>query len=185
MAIKVDNQPSTLVVFWVVSLCAQVTFRHASVMRRHEKVTHHRMVCHASQQDPRDVASLHSMGTLSSTGGRIVAASRKCRGIGVSRSGSGGHSLTTRNARRLRLYICPLTITKYERLAISLYTLQASNCLDSVASCDLNCLALSAPTGAKTCCTADVVHPSWPSYREERQPQVVVSTSCVTFGIYD
>ena len=62
MTIKVDSQPSTLVVFWLVSLCAQVTFRHASVMRRHEKVTHHRLVCHASQQDPRDVASLHSTG---------------------------------------------------------------------------------------------------------------------------
>ena len=62
MAIKVDSQPSTLVVFWLVSLCAQVTFRHVPVIRRHEKVTHHRMVCHASQQDPRDVASLNSTG---------------------------------------------------------------------------------------------------------------------------
>ena len=48
---------------------------------------------------------------------------------------------------------------------------------------------LSAPTGAKTCCTADVVHPSLPFFREERQPPVVVSTSCVasevTFGIYE
>ena len=61
-AIKVDSQPSTMVVFWLASLCAQVTFRHAPVMKRHEKVTHHRMVCHASQQDPRDVASLHSTG---------------------------------------------------------------------------------------------------------------------------
>ena len=61
MAIKVDSQPSTLVLFWLVFLCAQVTFRHASVMRRHEKVTH-RQVCHASQQQPRDVAILHSTG---------------------------------------------------------------------------------------------------------------------------
>ena len=59
MAIKVDSQPSTMVVFWLVSLCAQVT--HAPVMRRHEKVTHHRMVC-ASQQDPRDGANLNSTG---------------------------------------------------------------------------------------------------------------------------
>ena len=37
-------------------------------------------------------------------------------------------------------------------------TLQASNCIDSVPSCELTFLA---PTGAKTCCTADVSHPSW------------------------
>ena len=60
--IKVDSQPSTLVVFWLVSLCAHVTFRYESVMRRHEKVTHHRMVVHALQQDPRDAAGLHSTG---------------------------------------------------------------------------------------------------------------------------
>ena len=62
MAIKVDSQPSTMVVFWLVFLCAQVTFRPASVMRRRENVTRHRMVCHVSQQDHRDVASLHSTG---------------------------------------------------------------------------------------------------------------------------
>ena len=62
MAMKVDSQPSTLVVFWFVSLCTQLTIRHASVSRRHEKVTYHWMVCHASQQDPRDVASLNSTG---------------------------------------------------------------------------------------------------------------------------
>ena len=56
-------------------------------------------------------------GTLSSTGCRLVEASREYRGIGVSRSGIGGHSLTTSNGRLLRLYICPLTVTKYERLA--------------------------------------------------------------------
>ena len=62
MAMKVDSQPSTLVVFWLMSLCVKLTFRHASVIIQHEKVTHHRMVCHASQQDPRDVVSLHSTG---------------------------------------------------------------------------------------------------------------------------
>ena len=62
VAIKVDSQPSTMVVFWLVSLCAQMTFRYGPVMRRQEKVTHHRMVCYASQQDPRYVASLHSTG---------------------------------------------------------------------------------------------------------------------------
>ena len=36
--------------------CAQVTFRHASVMRRHQTV------CHASRQDPRVVVGLHSTG---------------------------------------------------------------------------------------------------------------------------
>ena len=46
---------------------------------------------------------------------------------------------------------------------ISLYTLKASKCLDSVASCELNCQVLSAQPGAKYCCTADVVHLPWPS----------------------
>ena len=62
MAIKVDSPPSTQVVFWLVSLCAQVTFRHVSALRRHEKVTHQWMVCHAVPQDHRDVTSLHSAG---------------------------------------------------------------------------------------------------------------------------
>ena len=60
MAIKVDSPPSTQVVFWLVSLCAEVTFRHVSVLRRHEKVTHQWMACHASPQDPRDVVRLDS-----------------------------------------------------------------------------------------------------------------------------
>ena len=39
-----------------------MTFRHVSVLRRHEKVTHQWMACHVSPQDPRDVARLHSAG---------------------------------------------------------------------------------------------------------------------------
>ena len=189
MAIKVDSQSSTLVVFWLVSLCAQVTFRHASVTRRHEKVTHHRMVCHASQQDPRDVASLHSTGRCH----------RQEAGLSQLLVSVEALEYRARVAEDTRWQHvthvgCVCTSAHWQSPStnvwlISLYTLQASNCLDSVASCELNCLALSAPTGAKTCCTADVVHPSGPSYREERQPQVVVSTSCVasevTFGIYD
>ena len=57
MAIKVHSQPSTLAVFWLVSLYAQVTCRQMSPMGPLEKVTHHQTVCHSAQQDPRDVAS--------------------------------------------------------------------------------------------------------------------------------
>ena len=62
MAIKVVSPPSTQVVFWLVSLCAQVTFQHVPVLRRHEMVTHQLMACHASPQDPREVARLYSAG---------------------------------------------------------------------------------------------------------------------------